>query len=62
MTKKQVQQIEELIKDIDDTDSELWSVDYGCDGVSDECCGNCGGNDFESSRAIERLKAIINKK
>ena len=49
--------IEELIKLIEDTDSELWAIDYGCDGMNDQCCG-CGGNELIPDRIITKLKEI----
>lgn len=48
-----------LIKDIENTGSELWDMDYGCDGRSEECCGSCGGNNLVSYMLVKRLNEII---
>lgn len=48
----------ELIKDIENNNSMLWTMDYGCDGMNEECCG-CGGIEISEYRLVERIKEII---
>ncbi len=34
-------------------------TDYGCDGASEECCGNCGGENILEEQTKEEIKKFI---
>lgn len=60
------EKIKQLIKDIENDESELWEMDDGCYGMMDDgcyrmndgCCG-CGGNMLSESRLVKRLKKLL---
>lgn len=51
--------VKDLLNELDKEDEgRYFETDYGCEGVSDECCGCCGGTIFHREQFVADMKRI----
>jgi hypothetical protein len=55
---KTQEEIQKKIKELLEDENNFASLDYGCDGMSDECCGCCGGmmySEYQTQETLEKF-------
>lgn len=54
---KTAAEVVQLIKDIENDESELWNREYGCE--ESEHCAGCGWERISEQKILDRLKDLL---